>query len=978
MSGARGARRRSHRSSSFPLPAYRCGVLELCDALEARGVQAAAAGPDHLHVVVPVEYREVDGELDALVSIEGEHIVLDLLVPVLSASVDLLLHDGLPKDLADVQCLLDDESDEVHIVATALASGVIADLVVGTLTPVVRRALRELLDAGLIDVSDASDDDVVEDIMRRLPSVKEVDPRSAVELAIEGAERCRSLGNASLGSFLEIAAAEVLIGLGDIHGAAHLAEPAWAQLDSPTGWRDVVSVLAQLRARQGRLPEAIALMEEALSQQDEAFDAAVIQGDLGVLLAQAGQRVEASRLLGAAAVDFRLDDQHRRHFEEQLRVLRSVGGDGALPTPSDDALDATDSKLNEVAALLLGGDRRALESNRSRIEELVEEVAAVVDRLGPAQEVRLAMAHGMLAVLDGRSTIARQHLESAVQIAEASGDVELVRWVRNQSASLLDPTGTTTAGASTPLEHLAGLLNRALAELPSDMRRAQETALQAIELVDQERHRYVTIADRVAWTELAERVYEIGLASSLAMSDHAEVIEILERARAQGAPSSEAENATVSSADVKNVTMVSEELPTHLLHLLREALGDRPVAKPVVASVRPVRLPDGAVLRVDLDAVATGIAGGPTWWWTCHVFGERIYWAVRSASGETWTGANVLPGGPSALGELTRPFRSVVSEDDLALHPLLGDQERRLDGLLSELARSILPEPVLRAARDSIRSGEPIRLVWAAPRELAHLPVALLPVDDGMLLDGAALVMAPPTSLAVAGTDTSAAVETLGARPVLLVLGSDADLGMLGDLVRSIAPDPLDVLGAARHKRNGLAGTLATPGAVVEALRANLDAVAVYFGHVDEEGSSSQSAALSLTDGVNRATLEAAQMLTPERRGAPHVVLLAGCSSLSARHLGSGEWWGLATAFLWQGSKHVVGSMWDLVPTQATQELVAELADVLRSSNDEPMTLRDAQLRHRERWNRTGDPRPYEWAGWSITSVAHRNGQPGA
>jgi tetratricopeptide (TPR) repeat protein len=944
-------------------------VLELRDALEALGVQAAVVGPDHVHVVVPVEYRDVEGELDALVSIEGEHIVLHLLVPVLNASVDSALDDGLPQDLVGVQCLLDDESDELHIVATALASAPIADLVVQILTPAVGRALAALLDAGLIDVSDASEDDVVEDVMRRLSGVKEVDPRAAVELAIDGAERCRSLGNASLGSFLEIAAAEVLIGLGDIHRAADLAEPAWIQLESPTAWRDVVSVLAQLRARQGRLPEAVALMEEALSQQEEPFDAAVVQGDLGVLLAQAGQRVEASRLLGAAATDARLDDQHRRHFEEQLRVLRSAGGEAAVPTPSDDALDAADSKLNEIASLFLGGDRRSLETSRSRIEELVGDVAAVVDRLGPAQQVRLAMAHGMLAVLDGRSAVARQHLDRAVQISEASGDVELVRWVRNQSASLLDPTGTSPAAASTPVEHLAGLLNRALAELPIDMRRAQGTALQAIELVDQERHRYVTIADRAAWTQLAERVYEIGLAASLAVADHAEVIEILERARAQGAPSVEADSATAPPVDVGTVTMSTEELPTHLLDLLREALGDRPVAKPVVASVRRAGQPAGAVLRVDLDALAAGIARGPAWWWTCHIFGERIYWAVRSAAGDTWTGANVLPGGPSALEELARPFRSVASEDDLALHPLLGDEERRLDGLLSELARSILPEPVLRAVRAAIRSGEPIRLVWAAPRELANLPVALLPVDGAMLLDGAALVMAPPTSLAIASINTGASGETLNNRPVLLVLGSDADLGMLSDFVRSVSPDPLSVLGAARHKRSGVAGSLATPEAVVQALRTNLDAVAVYFGHVDEEGPSSQSAALSLTDGVDRATLDAAQMLTPERRGAPHVVLLAGCSSLSASHAGSGEWWGLATALLWQGSKHVVGSMWDLLPTQATQELVAELVHVLRSSADAADALRSEQLRHRGRWLQTGFPRPYEWAGWSIVSV---------
>lgn len=951
-------------------------MLQLRDALEAHGVQAAVVGPEHVHVVVPVEYRDVEGDLDALVSVEGERVVLDLLVPVLSANVDKALDEGLPPDLTDVQCFLDDESDEVHIVATAPAAGPIADLVVQTLAPVVCRALGALLDAGLIDVSDASEDTAVEDLMRGLQEVKQVDPRAAVELAIEGADRCRSLGNPSLGSFLEIAAAEVLIGLGDIHGAVELAEPAWVQLSSPTGWREVVSVMAQLRARQGRLSEAIALMEDALQQQDEDFDAAVLQGDLGVLLAQAGQRVEASRLLGAAASDLRLDELHRRHFGEQLRVLRSIGGYDAAPPGSSDSLDAVDGMLNELSSLLLRGDRRSLEARRPRLQELVRDVVRVVDRLGPAQKARLAMAQGMLAILEGRATFAREYLDRAVQISEGSGDVELARWVRNQAASLLDPTGSETAATSTPLEHLAGLLNRALAELPTDMLRAQATALEAIDLVDQERHRYVSVADRSAWTELAQRVYEVGLASSLALSDHAAVIEILERARAQGAPAPSPEGREVErSRDGGAVTMVSEGLSAHLLDLLREALGDRPVAQPVVASARTDDRPAGAVLRVDVDAVATGIAGGAAWWWSCHVYGERIYWAVRSPAGETWTGANMLPGGPSAVADLTGPFRSVAAEDDLAGHPLLGDADRRLDALLADVARAVLPEPVVRAVREASRDGEPIRLVWAAPRELAHLPVALLPVDDGIVLDGAALVMAPPTSLAIAGSRT--VDEAPAVRPVLLVLGGDADLGMLSDFARSISKDPANVFGAARHKRTGIAGSLATPDAVVGALQANLDAVAVYYGHVDEEGPSSQSAALSLTDGVRRATLDAARMLTPERRGAPHVVVLAGCSSLSASHLGSGEWWGLATALLWQGSRHVVGSMWDLLPTAGTQEMVAELAHVLRSSDDAAMVLRSEQLRHRERWRRTGAPRPYEWVGWSVTSAACLIGQDG-
>jgi CHAT domain-containing protein len=103
-------------------------------------------------------------------------------------------------------------------------------------------------------------------------------------------------------------------------------------------------------------------------------------------------------------------------------------------------------------------------------------------------------------------------------------------------------------------------------------------------------------------------------------------------------------------------------------------------------------------------------------------------------------------------------------------------------------------------------------------------------------------------------------------------------------------------------------------------------------------------------------------------------VVLAGCSSLSASHSGSGEWWGLATALLWQGSRHVVGSTWDLLPTPATEELVADLVSALRSARDAATALRGEQLRHRERWLRTGSPRPYEWAGWSIISKGPLSG----
>ena len=496
-------------------------------ALADRGFAATAEGANVAHVIVPFDYAEVEADLDAVLEVAANSVVLDLIVPVLNVHA-ARFEAALPDEpTAPVRGLLDLEEGDLHIVAAEATSMPDAALVVDSLIPRTCQALRELLDAGIVDVSDASDDDGVAELLGSLPAVKQANPRDAVSLALEGADRCRSLGDSTLWSYLEIAASEVLIELGDINGAAELVEPAWLQMDAPTHWRDVVTVVAQLRARQGRLADAVSLLEDALAQQEEEFDAAVVRGDLGVLLAQHGRRVEASRLLDAAMNDNNLDDQHRDHFRRQLALLRSVGGDigPQTATHEEDTLGAADARLNELAAMLLVGDRRALAAKRTRLGELIEMVSADVDLLGPSQRARLALARGCVAILDGHYATAQRHFDEAQSLADTSGDIELARWVRNGAKSLLDPLNSDTVESSaTPMERLAALLNRALAELSTNIGGAQTTAREAIELVDAERYRYVTVADRVAWTRLAARVYEIGLVTSLAIEDHVEVV----------------------------------------------------------------------------------------------------------------------------------------------------------------------------------------------------------------------------------------------------------------------------------------------------------------------------------------------------------------------------------------------------------------------------------------------------------------------
>jgi CHAT domain-containing protein len=98
-------------------------------------------------------------------------------------------------------------------------------------------------------------------------------------------------------------------------------------------------------------------------------------------------------------------------------------------------------------------------------------------------------------------------------------------------------------------------------------------------------------------------------------------------------------------------------------------------------------------------------------------------------------------------------------------------------------------------------------------------------------------------------------------------------------------------------------------------------------------------------------------------------MVLAGCSSLSVTDAGTGEWWGLATGLLWQGSSHVVGSAWKVRTVQDTEDFVADLARELRTTDDPALSLRRLQLDRYRRWEATGSPLPYEWAGWSIVSA---------
>lgn len=1002
--------------------------------LRARGVAADVVvmeGTEAVRVSIPFEHRAVEGHLDGIVDVTDDCVVLASFVPVLNVSAARFAA-VMPDDPAPDEVDWDYDVDQEKLTLVAIEAGATqpdSRVVIDGLIPRVLRALQDLLDAGAIDVTDVREDDDVTEMVESIVALKESDPRQAIERCLEAAGLCRSLGNPTMGSYLDVLAAELLLDLGEVGRAEALVTPAWEQMDEPTYWREVVVVVAQLRVRQGRAPEGVALLEASLGLQDEPLDRAMLLAALGAALAESGREVEASRLFDAASNDPALDEVTRAQVRGQLDVLRARGGASVtLRDPADgiaDVVEAAIARLNALAALIGTLDRPGFVAARPHIVEWVALVALDAERLGPAQKARLDQARAYVAFMDGHLAAARGHFASARELADESGDVELAHAVRLSERTMLDPLHAEDDPSLPPMQRVMTLVNMAYGEMQAVARRwlgdhdarpgmggargdadrqgalrAQATALRAIEVVDTQRHRYTSVADRAAWSGWAGKAYEVGLAASVAVGDHAEVVEILERARAQGAPLDPADEPVGKpEGDV-------ERGSSRLLSVLRASLGDRPVARPLVASLRSGHVPsDEPVERVDLDGLVAAIAGGPAWWWGCHAFGERFYWALRSPEGRTWSGSGMLhdaldeaslaaaipsvsddatrklvaqfhPTGnaPIQLADLPHIFRS-VHEDDADPHVLLGDEEERRDDVLRALAKAVLPAPLVTAIREAAGRGKPLRLVWAPPRELARVPIGLLPIGDEadpgdtmVLLEGAVVMIGPPTSVAVAGAPTP--TPRPSARPVLLVMGTDPDLGSLNELAGRVAPTPASTMGAVRHVTAGTAGAVAKPEAVLEAWRANPKAVAVYYGHVlHDEGASSASAALSLTEGRRQALLPASRLLVPDREGAPHTVVLAGCSSLSTTDAGSGEWWGLATGLLWQGSSHVIGSAWDVRTVRDTEDLVAELTHELRVADDPANALHRLQLARYRAWRQTGTPLPYDWSGWSIVST---------
>lgn len=383
------------------------------------------------------------------------------------------------------------------------------------------------------------------------------------------------------------------------------------------------------------------------------------------------------------------------------------------------------------------------------------------------------------------------------------------------------------------------------------------------------------------------------------------------------------------------------------------------------------------------DVVAM-IAGETAWWWTCQVLGDGVAWVVRRPNGKL--AIDIVSLGDDRnerLRQIAAWFKSPAGYKNLIGHPLVEDRGRRLDGMLQEAADLLLPRPLAQAARAAATAGAPLRLVWAPPPEFGKVPVGLLPLGEHYrLLHGAAITVAPPTSLL-----SVVRPPRPRTRPIreTVVLGHDPRLGHATDIVgpAGLGVPASRVSGTQSHVggTQPLAQVVATPEAVLRLWRDPSPALALFYGHVDADGVGSPLAtSLRLSDpSSNRsAPLEVRAWLSRDRRGAPEVVVLCGCSSIEPGAVGTGEWWGFGVALLWQGSRQVLGSQWDLVDRPGTSAFTVELVTRLRNGTDPALVLHQLQLewltawegnRHRAFTGAASDRHPILWAGWVATGV---------
>ena len=390
-------------------------MSQAVEALARRGLDPVVVEDDepgeHVLLAFPFGYGDLTGVFDAISHFVNGVTRIVVAVPFAWIDVDRLKLvdlalpiDDWEIDLGDDEDPGDNEVSPLLLVSAVVESGSLDDAIEVALTGLTQFA-SALVDQAMLGFGDAEDDDEVADLVANLMSVKASDPAEALRRVRLAAALSRDLGDQLFASQLEVAEAELLLEFGSVLEARRVAETAWARIGEPADQVELLTVVARARARSNDLEDACALMRRGLAAANDDASIARLQGNLGIILIENGERVEGMAMLTAALNNYGLSGDDRAVFTAQRSISRDI--DGAARSTiyeGGDVLDALNSRLNRVSSLVLSGDLRAISAVRPEIDALLAEIIPMLDVAGDLHRARVLHAQASLAYID------RQHL----------------------------------------------------------------------------------------------------------------------------------------------------------------------------------------------------------------------------------------------------------------------------------------------------------------------------------------------------------------------------------------------------------------------------------------------------------------------------------------------------------------------------------------------------------------------------------------
>lgn len=848
-----------------------------------------------------------------------------------------------------------------------------------------RTVFSAAIGAGIMAVIDGSQHPEVQARWDLLIGLKDEYPAEGLALAQEMAERCGQLGDPISAAKFRVVAGRIAAALGHVTLARDLAEPAWnfmpEVLRDPPAVFDYVEVLRS----QGRSDEAEAILLEAEAQALDAEETAMLRVFRGELYVFSDRYSEAIPLLEEATQSAFLPLEYVEAAGLSLSRLRGLIGVSQRPEMRMERFDflaETGEELLVVAELFQTLDGRVDPAKLADIEFRLNVVRSRWDRLGPLHRANLLIFEALLANYGNEVDTFQRKIRMAGSIAAQAGDEEMLKHIglvenmfaRGMSDSDVPGVPAEDLGLIGQISYHFGRAREGMiASANLDQGEQQEAlgrllphALEVVRLYEQGGKKFRSPEDRRAWAEKGLQAPEMAFFYAYTLERLDLLIELHERRRAQGMPAES--GAAGGSGPFEAIPAVLDELI---------------VGSPRIATISGTSevTPDSPTLRLhDLVGLATG---GEAWWWSCHVIVDRVHWALRSPDGRLAGGFKVAPaGGSFRVEEIHSLFATPMVAGNWEGHLLAGDSADRLELVLEELAELILPPELRMAAEKGAAQGRPIRVLLAPSPRLGNIPLGLLPISKRYrLLHGAVLSIAPPTSLFVDLPDDSK--PDYGAEMTILGPELGVDQAMILAGTRGLGVPLDDTFGSPAYLcgEPPLAGQLATPAEVLSSWADPPRDRLLYYGHVDESDDSPLDVSLRLCGGPANVRLRVRDLLVSKRRRAPSVVVMCGCSSMGPATVGSNEWWGFAVGFLWQGSRQVLGSIWNLIDCPATARFAIELMEGLRSGSDPAVVLHGLQLKWLEQWENmaptpmTGadlDRHPILWAGWVVTGTGWR------